>query len=413
MASERISVWCSVPSTLVRLVERGELRSHDTSALRWVLFAGERFPIKHLHALMQLVSHPRYCNMYGTTETHIAAYHRITAPASELSMQPLPIGAGCSHVELAIVGKDGRAVPHGEAGELAIRGPSLMEGYWGMPERTASVVRPVLDRRSADDGAAATGSPRLTERVPTFYHTGDIARLNANGDIELFGRGDRRVKLRGNLVDLDEIEKVLQSHAQVKEATALLVGGDADAEQIMYAAAVPASGVSVDELSGSALRQFMATNMPLYCVPERVLVLQDLPRTGSGKTDRVELRRRIAAGRPRERGAPDASVGAVARIRSFILEELSSHPDAQLELDTDLLGTGTIESMGVVRLVEFLERTFDVRVSNDAFAVDNFQTLGAIVKLLEQLTGSQLSPAVTAHEPGSNTGTASRAAASQ
>jgi amino acid adenylation domain-containing protein len=387
-ASERISVWCSVPSTLVRLVERGDLKSHDLSALRWVLFAGERFPVRHLSGLMQALPHPQYCNMYGTTETHIAAYHRITVPGSELSMEQLPIGRGCSHVELAIVGKDGRAVPPGESGELAIRGPSVMEGYWGMPERTALVVKPVHDV-SLPSRFAAPATRARTERVPTYYHTGDIARMNENGDIELFGRGDRRVKLRGNLVDLDEIEAVLQAHEQVKEAAAFLVGENADAEQTMYAAVVPASGFGLDGLSSSAMRHFVAQSMPLYSVPERVIVLHDMPRTGSGKTDRVELRRRVAAAGPNALPAGgDVPSDPLTQVRRFIVEELSSHGDVQLEMGTDLIGSGIIESMGVVRLVEFLEQNFGVQIANDAFTVENFQSLDAIVTLLDKLRGS-------------------------
>jgi len=143
----RPTVWCSVPSVLMQLTLRGDLAKRDLSALRWVLFAGERFPTKNLKELMRLVPTAAYCNMFGTTETHIAAYYPIP-PLSEVADDPLPIGRPCAHVNLAIFKPDGSRATAGETGELAIRGPSVMEGYWRLPERTSKA----LQRHAIADG---------------------------------------------------------------------------------------------------------------------------------------------------------------------------------------------------------------------------------------------------------------------
>ena len=126
------------------------------------------------------------------------------------SDDPLPIGGACAHVNLGVVSPDGRQVEPGETGELVIRGPSLMEGYWKLPERTAQALRPEPFGELLTDVA---------------YHTGDLVRVRPDGAIEIIGRGDRRVKERGNLVDLDAIEQ-LETALESFAGTLLVVSHD-------------------------------------------------------------------------------------------------------------------------------------------------------------------------------------------
>ncbi|MCG8462626.1 MAG: AMP-binding protein, partial [Holophagales bacterium] len=132
---ERISVWYSVPTALVQLSLRGGLEERDLSALRWVLFAGETFPVKHLHRLRRQLPRARFSHVYGSTEVNVCTYYHL--PAGGELASPLPIGRPCSNAEAVVVDADLETVADGEAGELLVRGSTVMSGYWDDAERNA------------------------------------------------------------------------------------------------------------------------------------------------------------------------------------------------------------------------------------------------------------------------------------
>ena len=119
LASERISVWYSVPSVLTLLACYGNLRRFDLSRLRMVIFAGEVFPPKHLARLMEELPHPRYLNWYGPTETNVCTAFEV--PAGRADAGPVPIGKACANTEVFAVTSEGRRVRGpGEEGELYV-----------------------------------------------------------------------------------------------------------------------------------------------------------------------------------------------------------------------------------------------------------------------------------------------------
>ncbi|MBE0411263.1 MAG: AMP-binding protein [Anaerolineales bacterium] len=132
--SERITVWYSVPFALIQLLERGDLTSHDTSALRWILFAGEVFPTKHLRALMNQLPDVRFSNLFGPTETNVCTYYHLDGLPQD-NDETIPIGKACTNIEDLVVDTNDRPVEPGEVGELLIRGGVVMKGYWGQPEK--------------------------------------------------------------------------------------------------------------------------------------------------------------------------------------------------------------------------------------------------------------------------------------
>jgi amino acid adenylation domain-containing protein len=366
IGDEWLSVWCSVPSVLIQLVQRGNLETRDLSSLRWVLFAGERFPTKHLRRLMSLVPNPRYCNMYGTTETHIAAYYDVPPLSSD---DPLPIGRACSHVNLMAVSPSGGRAGPGETGELVIRGPSLMEGYWGQPEKTEAAL-----------GRYAFG-PELESLC---YRSGDLVQLRSDGTYQIIGRADRRVKVRGYLVDLDGVEAVLLSDPRVQEAAAYLRSSANDETTWVEAAVIVRHGA---EITASQLRLHASRTLPIYAVPERVAILPEFPRTGSGKTSRRDLQALVDA-EPRDKQEESLSRDGdlQSALKSFILVQLLDGNDGQvLAPDVALLEDGLIDSMGVMRLVGFIEEQFGVHVPNAEIVEENFSDLHAIQRLVERL----------------------------
>jgi amino acid adenylation domain-containing protein len=368
IAAEHVSVWCSVPSILISLVQRGQLANRDFSALRRIHFAGERFPTPSLRRLMELLPHVAYTNMYGTTETHIAAWYAVPNPLFDDG--PLPIGRACSHIHLEIVDSQSNPPAPAESGELLIRGPSVMEEYWRLPERTAAAIVEL------DLSPSAKGR---------FYRTGDLVQRRADGLIDVVGRADRRVKVRGYLVDLDEIDAVLLADDRVLEAACFLVAGE-EGGLAHIEAGVRLKTANV--VASAELRLHLATKLATYAVPEVVEIFDDLPRTGSGKLDRRELANQVSARRmARRQRISDDDPRAV--LRTFIAREVLDIPPLELRDNVLLLEEGLMDSMGVVQAVSFIEDRYNIAVPNDEYVANNFATLDSMVRLVERLRPSR------------------------
>jgi amino acid adenylation domain-containing protein len=270
MAREKLTVWYSVPFALIQLLERGNLKSLDLSALRWLLFAGEVFPTKHLRQLLDALPHVRFSNLFGPTETNVCTYYHVPATLPD-SDEPIPIGTACGNIESLIVDGDDRPVADGEAGELLIRGGVVMRGYWGMPDRNACAFyrRPVFDGHFED----------------VFYRTGDIVQPLADGNLKYLGRKDRQIKTRGYRVELDEVETALLSLSTVHEAAAFTVP-DGNGSHLIEAAVTVKTGFT---LTADIVLSHAGGKLPPYAVPVRLRVMDAFPRTSTGKIDRRAL----------------------------------------------------------------------------------------------------------------------------
>ena len=269
IAEQRITVWYSTPSILNMLTQFGKLERQDLSALRLVLFAGEVFPVSQLRALKRILIHPRYCNLYGPTETNVCTWQEIPTTVPEERTEPYPIGKTCSHLRSRVVDLDDREVPLGEEGELLISGPGVMTGYWNLAERNA---------------AAFLVDPDGTK----WYHTGDLVVEEADGTYLFHGRRDRMVKRRGYRIELGEIEAGLARHPDVGEVAVVAVPD-------------PASGVKITAFlaaRGEArpgliqLKRFAVEVLPRYMAPDAYVWLNAVPRTSTDKTDYQALKAR-------------------------------------------------------------------------------------------------------------------------
>jgi len=267
--TERITVWYSVPFALIQLVERGVIEKRDLSAVRWILFAGEVFPTKHLRQLMTLLPNSKYSNLFGPTETNVCTYYHVleTPPNTD---EPIPIGKACANLEALVVDDQDRPVAPGEIGELLMRGGVVMKGYWGMPERNAVCFY----RR-----------PAFGSFEDVFYRTGDLVQLDSAGNYRYLGRKDRQIKTRGYRVELDEVEVSLHSHKGVFEAAVYTVP-DHQGSSLIVASIVPHQGVALNE---PILVEHLKTQLPFYAIPVRIWIVDEFPRTSTGKINRREL----------------------------------------------------------------------------------------------------------------------------
>ncbi len=262
---EAISVWYSVPTALVQLLLRGALEERDLASLRWILFAGETFPRKHLERLRRRLPKARFSHVYGSTEVNVCTYYHL--PDGEFP-DPLPIGRPCEHTAAEVVDGDLEPVAAGASGELLIRGSTVMSGYWNDPDRNHTAFY----RRPSGGGFEET-----------YFRTGDQVQTLANGDLAFVARTDLQIKIRGHRVELGEVEAALLDLDEVEEAVAYSVS-DGEASLSLRAAVVSRGATSAD-----ALRDRLRDLLPAYAVPESLEILDRLPRTPTGKVDRQSL----------------------------------------------------------------------------------------------------------------------------
>jgi amino acid adenylation domain-containing protein len=258
-----------LPSTLVQVVLRGGLETRNLERLRVVFFAGEVFAAKHLARWMRAAPNAAFYNLYGSTEACASTYYRV--PPSVRDDEPIPIGHPCDDMDVIAVSEAGDPIKEGGVGELLVRGPMVMKGYWRQPDLTRQTLRQ---------------NPRHDAYPDPVYRTGDLVTLRADGAFAFVGRKDTQVvKIRGFRVDLNEIEQVLLRHRAVMEAAVVVVRGSEGAERIRAAVVGDSAAVSED-----GLLEVCRSVLPSYMVPASVSLREDLPRTATGKVDRSGVR---------------------------------------------------------------------------------------------------------------------------
>ncbi len=277
MEQERLTIWYSVPLALIQLLMRGVLESRDLGSLRWVLFGGEPFARQHLHALMKLWPQARFSNVYGPAEVNQCTYFHVPHPPAEMDAAeddarraPVPIGQTWANTEGLVLDEHDQPVANGEIGELVIRSPTMMKGYW---------ARADLDAKAFYQRADESGFDHV------FYRTGDLVRTVDGGDMLFLGRKDRQVKVRGYRIELDDLERTLAAQPVVEEAAVFPVrrGGEVVG---LEAAVTLKAGAQAD---AESLRDGLAEVVSWYAVPSRLDLVEQFPRTTSGKIDRRRL----------------------------------------------------------------------------------------------------------------------------
>jgi amino acid adenylation domain-containing protein len=201
--------------------------------------------------------HPaKLVNIFGQTETTgVVATYPITSH-SEGTIETVPIGSPVLDTELYI-------------GELCVSNPCLARGYLNRPELTAEKFIP---------------NPFHNQRNARLYRTGDMARYRGDGKIEFLGRSDFQVKIRGQRLELGEVEATLSGHTGVQACVAIASGEHPDDKQLIVYI-VPASKT----LTPDDLRQYMKQLVPDYMVPSAFIFVENLPLTPNGKINRLTL----------------------------------------------------------------------------------------------------------------------------
>ena len=241
--------------------------------VRAVVIGGERALRQPLMAWQQYVgSRVRLLNTYGPTEVTVAATicDLTSSELSSGSLREVPIGRAIQNVQVYVLDRNLRPVPIETPGELYVGGVGLARGYLNRPDLTAE--RFIRNPFSLEPGAR-------------LYRTGDVARWLPDGTLEYVGRVDRQAKIRGHRIELEEIESVLETHAEIG-GVAVEVREDlpGDKRLVAFIITAPGSTLSVDHLRG-----FLKEQLPDYMIPSAFVELEALPLTPNGKIDRKAL----------------------------------------------------------------------------------------------------------------------------
>lgn len=268
---EALTIWYSVPFALIQLLLRGVLEERDLSSLRWVLFGGEPYPAKYMYGLMERIPQARFSNVYGPAEINQCSYYHVPPleTGQTIPEEIAPIGQIWANAEEIVVNDQDNPVVSGDVGELLVRTPTMMEGYW--------------QRRDLNDSAFYR--TEIANQTAVFYRTGDLVQQLPDGNYQFVGRKDRQIKTRGYRIELDEVEAALIAHPQVEEAAAYAVSSEAGSRQVEATVILKPEAT----LNDSELLRYVGERLPAYAVPKDVAISTSFPRTGTGKIDRRAL----------------------------------------------------------------------------------------------------------------------------
>lgn len=256
-----------VPSMLTLFLEYIERVGsiERVKILNRIICSGEALQVKyvnHFNELLTSINKTTIHNLYGPTEAAIdVSFFNCTGDEKNF----VPIGKPIDNVELYVLNESGELLPPGQAGELYIGGVCLARGYFNRPDLTEEKfkVNNILNKR--------------------LYSTGDLATFLEDGNIKYLGRIDNQVKIRGNRVELGEIESHLLKYPGISEVAII---APVDESGSAYLGAYYVSG---EELSHEDLRHYIQKDLPSYMIPSYFMRIDSFPLTSSGKLDRKAL----------------------------------------------------------------------------------------------------------------------------
>jgi amino acid adenylation domain-containing protein len=265
---EQISVLHTVPSLaqswLVNVPAEVSLRK-----LRWLFLAGE--PLKETLVRSWRAAFPEsgeIVNLYGPTETTLAkCYHRVPAvPTPGIQ----PVGLTLPQTQALVLTATNQLCGIGEIGEIVLRTPFRSLGYINATEENQARFVPNPFRNDAED---------------LLYYTGDRGRYRPDGLLEILGRRDHQIKIRGIRIEPGEIETALTQYPEVFQAV-VIAREDISGDQRLVAYIVPQPEATPNI---SALRRFLDRKLPQYMIPSAFVLLDTLPLTANGKVERRAL----------------------------------------------------------------------------------------------------------------------------
>ena len=245
----------STPSRLASYLEVKEF-CNVISCLKCIFIGGEKFSAKVYEDLRKYSDAVIY-NSYGPTETTITSNNKLVTDAYDLT-----VGLPLTNYVTDVRDIDGKLLPDGVMGELYIGGTGVGKGYYGMPEKTKDVFRTIND-------------------IP-YYRSGDYAIKLPNGEIDIKGRIDDQIKLRGLRIEIEEIETNIARFPNIKH-TAVVIKKINDTEHLC------AYFTADEKIDIQLLKRYLKNKLTKYMIPSVFMQMDELPQTPNGKTDLKQL----------------------------------------------------------------------------------------------------------------------------
>jgi amino acid adenylation domain-containing protein len=271
MAEQRITFAHLTPA-LGRLLAEAPRPATPVPSLRYAFFVGDKLTWTDVARLQRLAPQATAVNYYGSTETQRAVSYYEIAPQAKgrPGETTIPIGRGMPGAQLLVLTKTQNLAGLGEVGEICMRSPHLARGYLSDPSLTQ---------------ARFVSNPFTGEAGDRMYRTGDLGRYLRDGSVEVLGRMDGQVNIRGFRIEMGEIEFALNQHPSVRDV-AVTAREEPDGEKrlVAYLAAARDADPSVHEL-----RDFLKQRLPNHMIPSAFVRLAALPVTPNGKVDRRAL----------------------------------------------------------------------------------------------------------------------------
>jgi amino acid adenylation domain-containing protein len=278
LSREQVTVLNQTPSAFRQLIHaEAGIEPPQPLNLRFVIFGGEALELQSLKPWFDRHGdrQPQLVNMYGITETTVHVTYRPIA-LKDLGGSASVIGYPIPDLQIYLFDRYQQPVPIGVAGEIYVGGKGVTRGYLNRPQLTAERFLPNSFTASPDD---------------RLYKTGDLARYQANGELEYLGRIDHQVKIRGFRIELGEIKAALAQHPAVRENVVIVREDNGGKRLVAYLVPYPGQHSTVSDL-----QQFLQRTLPEYMVPAVFMWIEALPLTVNGKVDQ---RRLPAPGRTR------------------------------------------------------------------------------------------------------------------
>ncbi|MGB2985694.1 MAG: AMP-binding protein, partial [Phycisphaerae bacterium] len=263
MEKHRVTGFPGVPGMFATMLQVVPSCNLDLSSLRYVTNAAGPMSAIHIQQILELFPGIRFFSMHGQTECARTCYME----GDRLLQKPSSIGKAMPNTELYIVDEEGRHVAPNVVGELVVRGANVMRGYWNMPEATAKKLRE---------------GPIPGEKV---LYTGDLFRMDEDGDLYFVSRTDDIIKCKGEKVSPKEVEDILYEMSQIAEVGVVGVADPIDGQAIK-ACVVPSNSHVLTE---QQIRQHCRARLESRMIPKYVEIRTSLPKTDSGKISRKDL----------------------------------------------------------------------------------------------------------------------------
>ena len=260
---EKVTGFPLIPSISAMLLKLNKFPATQLRSLRYITNTGAAWPVSHIRHFRQCLPQVKLYSMYGLSECKRVSY----LPPDLIDKHPDSVGLPMPNLEVSIVDRRGRPLPPGKPGQLIVRGPTVMQGYWRDEKLTKKVFRP----------------GRYPEE--RWLQTGDVFRQDENGLLYYIGRHDRQIKSFGHRINLSEIERVIAGLDGLTEVAAIPVSDEIGGE-VVGVLVVAKKGKKV---TGDRIKQFCRQYLEPYKVPRQVWLVESLPKTGHGKIDYKRL----------------------------------------------------------------------------------------------------------------------------